>query len=254
MSTFSYVDVATAQAARGVRLVVSGAVPSPWSQAAKALFKRIEVPVLAVRFSRDDPAHHAFARSHNVPVVLHDDEPPRTGWSEIVALAARLGPPGALLPTDITARVEQVGLLHELAGEDGLGWSARLLMIDASLADPARGFPPPVARYLAAKYGHTPGCIAAARTRIRVLLSALQRRLGDAPYFGGEAPNALDIHTAAFLTPVLPLSETDCPAMAPAPRRAFGVIAEEVGDAVAPELLAHRTRMLERHLGWPIVL
>jgi glutathione S-transferase len=254
MSEIEYVDLPTAQAARGVRMVVSGLVPSPWSQAAKGLFRVIGVPALAVRSNREDPQLAAWTRSHNVPVVIHDDEPPRTVWSEIVALAARLGPPGALLPTALADRVALVGLLHELAGEDGLGWSARLLMIDASLtSDGARGFPLPVARYLAGKYGHSPAAVAGARARTLEVLHALQRRLGDAEYFGGAAPDALDIYTACFLTPLTDIEEADC-AMLPALRRAFAVAREAIGDAVAPALLAHRERMLERHLGWPITL
>ena len=255
MSEITYVDVQTAQAARGARLVVSGLVPSPWSQAAKGLFRAIGAPVLAVRANREDPQIAAWSRSHNVPVLLYDDEPPRTGWAEIVARAARLGPPGALLSTTLAERVEQVGLLHEIAGEDGLGWNARLLMIDAALtSDGARGFPLPVARYLAAKYGHTPATVAAARPRLLEILAALQRRLGDADYFGGAAPNALDIYTASFLTPLRDIPESDCPRLAPPLRAAFAVAREAVGDEVAPSLIAHRHRMLEHHLGWPISL
>lgn len=76
-------------------------------------------------------------------------------------------------------------------------------MIDASLASGGeRGFPLAVGRYLAAKYGHGPAQLAGARQRILEVLAALQRRLGDGEYFGGAAPDALDIYTASFLTPL----------------------------------------------------
>jgi glutathione S-transferase len=255
MSTIEYVDTATAQAARGVRMVVSGLVPSPWSEAAKGLFRVQGVPVRAVRQDRGDAAQAAWFRGHNVPAVLHDDDPPRAVWSEIVALAERLGPPGGLLPPELERRVRVIGLIHELAGEDGLGWSGRLLMIEGSLrSDGARGFPVPVARYLAAKYGHAPERIAGARARIREVLAALQRALADGRYFGGDRPDALDVYSACFLTPLAPLSEADCPAMAAPLRQAFAFAAELAGEDVAPALLEHRGRMLRDHLGWPIAL
>src|SRR3569623_3559837 len=119
-----YVDLETAKAARGVRMVSLGTVPSPWTEAAKGLFKLARIPVLCVRSVRGDAAEAAWTKAHNAPVVLHDDEPPRTVRSQIVALAARLAP-GVLLPAEIARRIETIGLIHEIAGEDGLGWNAR---------------------------------------------------------------------------------------------------------------------------------
>jgi len=242
-----YVDLETAKAARGVRLVAPPMVASPWSEAAKGLFKVARVPALAVRSVRGDAAQAAWTHSHNVPVVFHDDEPPRTVWSQIVALAARLGPPGALLPLDGEARVKTVGLIHEVAGEDGLGWNARLLMIQ-------RGFPKPIADYLAPKYGYAPERVAPARERAVAILAALAARLGDAPYFGGERPDALDVYVATFVTPITKLTEADCPAMIAPVRAAFAVAAEELGPHVEPRLFAHHRRMFDQHLGWPIEL
>ncbi len=253
--SLQFVDLATARAASGVRLVVSGAVPSPWSEAAKGLFHVQGVPTLAVRFDREDPEQVAWARSHNVPVVIHADEPPRTSWAEIVMLADRLGAPGVLVPAELDRRVRTIGLIHELAGENGLGWSARVLMIEASLtSNGERGFPVPVARYLGAKYGHGPGRAAVARVRIAEVLQALRAELGEREYFGAQGPGALDVYSATFLTLLGTISESDCPALVPGLRRAFASVLEEFGAAVDPALAAHRTRMFERHLAWPIAL
>src|SRR5882757_748129 len=120
-----YVDLATARDAPGVRIAVSGMVPSPWSEATKGLFRLQGIPVLAVR-STPGPELAEWTKTHNVPVVFYDREPPRSSWAAILALAVRLGEPGALLPTDVAARSAIVGMIHEIAGEDGLGWSARL--------------------------------------------------------------------------------------------------------------------------------
>ena len=246
-----YVDLETARAARGVRMVVTNLVPSPWGEAAKALFRIAGVKVLAVRSQRGDAAQDAWTHAHNVPVVFHDDEPARTVWSQIVALAARLS--GTLLQADIDRRTRTIGLIHEIAGEDGLGWNARLLMIHVALTE-GRGFPKPVAHYLAAKYGYTPDLVDAARGRARAILTTLAAELGDATYFGGATPGALDAYCATFLTPLTPITEEQCPAMAPALRVAFGVAAEQLGPHLPAALRAHRDRMFAQHLAWPIAL
>lgn len=248
-----YVDLETAKAASGVRLVTSSVVPSPWSEAAKALFRIAKVPVLCVRAVRSDATIREWTHTHNVPAVFHDAEPVRSVWSQIVALASRLAGPGVLLPVEIDRRIETIGWIHEIAGEDGLGWSARLLMIHASFAsDGKRGFPLPVAQYLAAKYGYAPDRIEPAKAKALAVVAALAGRLGDAPYFHGEQPGALDAYAATFLTPATHITPEDCPNLVPALRAAFGAAADELSPHLPATLLAHRKRMFERHLAWPI--
>ena len=247
-----YVDLAVAREANGVRLVVSGLVPSPWSEAAKGLFRVAGVPVVAVRSARGNPDLVAWTGVDNVPVVLHGAEPVRTGWAAITALAARLAGPGVLLPVDPRGRAHAMGLLEMIAGEDGLGWLGRDAMIDASLTA-GRGFSPPVAQYLAKRYAHAPTDRARVAARLAILHETLaeQRARGHA-YLGGAAISALDIYTATFLTPLSELGEAACPRLAPPLRAAFDTAREALGDLVSPELRAHRTMILERHLGWPI--
>jgi glutathione S-transferase len=247
-----YVDLESAKSARGVRIVASGLVPSPWSEAAKALFTLAKVPFVVVRATPRDPAIAAWTGTHNVPVVFFDDEPVRTVWSQILALAARLGD---VLPRDLRERAMTTGLIHELAGEDGLGWNARLMMIHAGLTtNGERGFAPPAAKYLAAKYGYVAERIPAARERAIEILAALGERLGTASYFGGEHPGALDAYVATFLTPLGELTEAEVPNMVPAMRSGFAAAADELGPHVPPALRALRARMFERHLEWPIVI
>src|ERR1051325_6191763 len=101
MSTIEYVDVAAARQAPGVRIVLSGLVPSPWSEAAKGLFRIGNIPVLAVRRMRDATEVTAWTGVDNVPVVFHAAEPARTHWAAITTLAARLAPPGTVLPEEL---------------------------------------------------------------------------------------------------------------------------------------------------------
>jgi glutathione S-transferase len=232
--------------------VTSAVVPSPWSEAAKALFTIARVPFVVVRATPRDPAIAAWTNAHNVPVVFHDSEPPRTVWSQIITLADRLAP-NTVLPAELDRRVTTMGLIHEIAGEGGIGWNARMMMIHAGLTtEGARGFAPPVAKYLAAKYGYAPDIIDSARARAVELLGALAARLGDAPYFGGERPDALDAYVATFLTPLTHLTEADCPRMAPPLRAAFAAAADELAPLVPPALFAQRRRMFEHHLPSPI--
>jgi glutathione S-transferase len=256
MDLSEIVDLDTARKARGVRMVVSAAVPSPWSEAAKNLFHLAGVETLWVRARRDDEALTAWTRAHNVPVVFHDDDPPRTGWAEIVALASRLART-AVVPSDVEGRARTFGLLHELAGEDGLGWSGRLLMLDISLrSEGQRGFALPVARYLAAKYGYAAERVAPARERIRAILTMFDRMIATSTsgYLAGEAPGALDVYLPAFLAPMLGVPEEECPSLRPEMRAAFGVLRDEADLVVPPSLIAHRARMFERHLPFPIRL
>lgn len=251
----TFVDVATARQASGVRIAVSGLVPSPWSEATKGLFHLAGVPVLAVRRLRDNAELEAWTGVDNVPVVFCDGAPPRTHWAAIAELAARLAGAGVLLPSALAARAEHIGLLDLIAGEDGIGWSARLAMIDASFAtDGARGFPLPVAKFLAARYGYVPDAFAGLRAGVAEQLAFVADRLGDREYFAGARPGAADVYLATFLTPYTEITQADCPAMQPILRKAFGAAHEELGSLVPARLLAHRARMFERHLAYPIVL
>lgn len=251
-----YVDLATAKAAQGTRIVTSALVASPWSEAAKGLFTLAGLPAVVVPRPRDAAEHIAWTGIDNVPVVLHDSEPARTNWAAIVALAARLAGPNVLVPADPRARAEVFGLLEMIAGEDGLGWTARLAMIQASFeSGGARGFSLPVATYLAKRYGHTADIDPAQlRARAGEHLAILRDALGTADYFGGERPNAVDIYAATFLTALGVIDDSVCPQM-PAPiRQAFAAARELLGELVPAEVWAHRTRMFERHLALPIRL
>jgi glutathione S-transferase len=256
-----FVDLETARAGRGLRLVVAAAFPSPWSEAAKGLFRVKGVPVQLVRFKRELAAElAAWTGVRNVPIVLFDDEPPRAGWAEILALAERLGGKVSLVPDDQEMRIRLHGLLHELAGENGLGWSARLLMIDGSLVSGGtRGFPLPVAQFLAPRYGYAPERVPAARTRILEIATLFDRQLAASRAAGhrhllGEALSALDIYLATFLTPAVGITEADCPGMRPDLRPAFAHLWEEIGGSLPPALIEHRAYIFDRHLGRPIVI
>lgn len=252
-----FVELEEARAARGLRVVIATNVPSPWSQAALGLFDMKGLDYLAVRFKRGDEEIKRWAGARNAPAVLFDDEPPRTGWAEIVMLAEHLGGALSLVPDDDERRVRMFGLSHEILGEEGLGWSVRLLLTHASLTTDGReGWPKPVAEYLAPRYGYAPDRVTAARARAIGVLRLLDRTLADGRardqrYLLGPVPTALDVHAAVALAVIDPLPEAQCPMPAPV-RHAFDTLDQEVKAAVSGALREHRALMFERHLVLPV--
>ncbi len=251
--TLEYVDVETAKAAKGTRLVVNALVPSPWSEAMKGLFVVAKVPALAVRRTMDSAAVDAWTGVDNAPAAFHYREPIRTNWAAIVALVDRLAP-GRVLPTDVAARAAAMGTLDLIAGEGGIGWNARLAMIDAGLAGDGAGFPPPIAKFLGRRYGYSSETIGEAQPRIEAQLAFLATRL-TSDYFGGTEPDAIDVYCATFLTPVAaPLTEVECPGILPPLRQAFASAHAAFGSLIPPALIAHRERMFSSYLARPILL
>ena len=260
MDTLRFVELEEARAARGVRMLAVAALPSPWTESAKAIFHLKQIPVQCVRFRRSDAAQVAWAGVRNAPAVLFDDEPPRAGWAEILALAERLGGALPLVPAPPADRVRLFGLAHELAGENGLGWSERLIMIHGSLTSGgAQSFPLSVAQYLATQYGYAPERFAPARARAVEVLALFDRLLTDShaaghAYLLGDRLTALDLYLATFLTPIVGVSAEECPAMAPPVRPAYQYLGEQIGADLPRALVEHRRRIYREHLPWPIVL
>ncbi|HEX2660890.1 MAG TPA: glutathione S-transferase C-terminal domain-containing protein [Polyangia bacterium] len=260
MTALQFVDVETARAARGPRLIVASSLPSPWSEAAKGIVHVKQLPVLVVSYPRVDEALRQWTGAVNVPVLLNDDEPPRTGWAEILSFAERRGGAVSLIPDDAETRVRHHGLAHELAGEEGLGWCGRLVMTDGGLTSGgARSFPLPVAQRLAGKYGYAPERMALVLARMREILALFDRQLAQSRaaghrYLLGARLTALDIYLATFLTSLLPLAEGDCPQVAPLVRPALDYLAQQIGGDVPTALIEHRTFMFQSHLPWPIRL
>jgi glutathione S-transferase len=260
MDNLTFVDLEEARSARGVRMLAAAALPSPWTEAAKGIFHVKQIPVRCVRFRFGNAEQAAWSGVFNVPAVLFDDEPPRAGWAEILSLAERLGGAVSLVPAKLEERVRLFGLAHELAGENGLGWSSRLIMVHGSLStDGARSFPLVVAQRLAASYGYAPERFTPARARVVEILAlfdgllAASRAAGH-PYLLGDRLTALDLYLAAFLTPVVGVTAAECPALAPPVRPAFEYLAEVVGADMPSALVEHRRMIFREHLPWPIVL
>ena len=74
----------------GLRLVLLRGLPSPWSLAAKAIFEFKGIEFQRVyRAPTDAPeALEAWTGQASFPAAMHEDERPRTSWSDRTACKA----------------------------------------------------------------------------------------------------------------------------------------------------------------------
>jgi len=255
--SFQYVSVEEAIKRGGLRMVVVGAVPSPWGEAAKGILHIKKIEWVAVRLVYDSEALKNWAGQRSGPVAIYEQEPPRSGWAEILALAERLAPTPALLPAKPEERALVENLSQEICGAGGLGWSRRLQMIHAGLQN-AGGFPERVAKYLGKKYGYSPEAAAGSGAKVAGTLGRMVTRLkaqraAGSRYYAGSSLSALDVYSAAFIAMFGALPQEHC-AMDATTRAAFGQCDAQTRAALDPVLFEHRDMMYAKHLELPLAL
>jgi glutathione S-transferase len=255
--TFAYVSVEDAIKRRGVRMVVVGDVPSPWGEAAKGILHIKAIEWAAVRLTYDSELLREWAGQRSGPVLIYNDEQPRTGWAEIILFAERLAPSPPLLPANPAERALVFGLAHEICGEQGLGWSRRLQLIHAGL-NKAGGFPERVSKYLSKKYGYSAEGGAAAGKRVAELLAMLVTRLkvqreAGSSFYVANGLTAIDIYSATFAAMFKPLPAEQC-RMDASTRAAFNERDALIDAALDPLLFEHRDMMYARYLELPLSL
>jgi glutathione S-transferase len=267
----NYVSIAEARAMGGLRLVLGGyAIPGPWRESCKGLFDVKGIPYTSVRCSNAgaaetsfgaDGAHSeliAWTAQSSAPVAIWEDERPRSSWIDQLNLAERLKPEPRLVPQDFDARVRMFGLINEIAGENGLGWSKRLILVDQALQNATPGS----ADYafwqtLGEKYLYTPAAGRAAKARMIEILIKLDGELATARargsrYFVGSSLSALDIYAACFYALLEPLAPELCP-MASSYRPAYRNADPDIERHMTTALREHRDFIYREHLTLPIV-
>jgi len=255
--TVQYVSVEDAIKRGGLRMVVVGGIPSPWGEAAKGILHIKRIEWVAVRLAYDSEPLKNWAGQRSGPVAMYEQEPPRSGWAEILELAERIAPTPPLLPADPAERAVVLGLAHEICGKDGLAWSRRLQMIHAGLQN-AGGFPERVAKYLGKKYGYSPEAGAAAGTRVAELAGKLVARLkaqrkAGSRYYVGNALTAVDVYSATVTAMFGPLPPEQCK-MESGSRAALESLDPQTKAALDPVLFEHRGMMYAEHLELPLSL
>jgi len=252
-----WIDVEEARARSGLRLVLTAGVPGPWSEAAKGILHVKRLPFVRVRqeLGGENRALAEWTGQTSAPVAAWNDEPPRTTSLAILLLAERLAPDPPLLPTDPESRAHLLGLCHEVVGEQGLGWTRRLIMLGSVLSQAGDAAPGGIKR-MAAKYGCSPEAVQGADGRVVELLGMLSRQLArqhaaGSRYLFGDRLSALDVYWATFAALFAPLPEDLCPMPAPI-RRAYTLSDGPIGAALDPALLAHRDFVYHEHLELPV--
>jgi glutathione S-transferase len=253
-----YVDFETARNASGLRMVVVTGVPSPWGEAAKGILHAKRISWQAVRLDQSSDAMADWTGERSGPVVMYDDEAPRSRFVDILLLAERLGDQASLLPSDADSRAHALGLAHEICGELGLGWCRRNQAVHAGLSGGDAGFPQGVAQYLAQKYGYRADEAERYDARVIEILGALTARLSaqsqaGSPYYFGDTLSAVDIYSATFMALFDPLPQDQCP-MPDAMRAAFGSRDPATRAALSSALLEHRDFIYAKHLELPLTL
>ena len=255
-----YLDVAAARDQKGLRLVLTAGVPGPWGEAAKGLFYTKGIDYAAVRQDGggENAELAAWTGQANAPQAIYEDEPARSGWAEILLLAERLAPEPSLIPSDPQQRAMMFGLLFEIAGETGLGWCRRLMMIDPGLRLPPDALGPmrEIFERLGNRYGYSPEAAERAEQRVVEILHLLadqwqRQREAGRRFLLGDRLSAVDVYWAAFAALLSPLPPELCP-MPEMLRQQYGAIGPPVKAALDPALLEHRDTIYRDFLQLPL--
>ncbi len=250
-----YKTVAQAKDLPGLRLALTSGGPAPWSQAAKSILEVKKIPYVAVAQHGGEANEElvTWTGHRNAPVAVYENEPPRTGWYEILLLAERLAPTPSLVPSRVEDRALMIGLSNELCGEQGFTWQARHIMFDTVLKIQGEAFKKSP---MVSAYGYSADNAAAAPTKMRPILRALSDRLhaqkrDGSPYFIGTQLSALDLYWANMSQIV----DSYPPDKNPMPnffRTIWAPVRSAVESAIDPVLIEHRDFIFEQHLSLPL--
>jgi glutathione S-transferase len=257
-----YASIQEARAMSGLRLILgANAVPGPWREACKGIFHVKKIPYTPVASAGQDGSQLELVEwtaQASAPVAIWNDERPRSTWIEQLYLAERLQPQPALIPANADDRVLMFGTINEIAGENGLGWQRRHMLIDGTVSNPGtdertRNF----WRRFGGKYGFTEEAVAAAPARAASILKFLGARLerqkaNGSKFFIGDRLTALDIYWATFSAIVRPLPQELCP-MAASFREMYAVKDPVVIAEISPSLIEHRDFIYREYLELPVV-
>ena len=267
----NYVTFEQAKSLTGIKLQVIKGIPSPWSEAAKAILNLKAIPYIPVAFDAFNPEQQTWFEADNAPSLKPENGPALSDWLDILNFSEAYyknssQDESSLLPRDNAEREEHLALCHTLCSKHGLGWQRRLQSVHLGLNE-AGGFPIKIAHYLAEKYGYQAEDAALYESEIIRILGLLTTKLkqnalplqaqkydvkvsNDSTnpiHYFGESLSALDIYSAMFMVFFKPLSEEVCP-MYPSIRAAFETYPEAVAEALDPILFRHRDYVFNAYL------
>ena len=266
-----YASIAEARRLPGLRIVLGAyADPGMWREACKGIchVKQLAyTPVVTASAGRADSEFgldgadselFEWTAQSSAPVMIWNDERPRSTWVEQLYLAERLAPTPSLIPERAEDRVAMFGLANELCGENGFGWMGRLLLVDMGMEPLVKeGAEYNFWRRFGQKYGLSDAALAAAPGRMADILTLLDQQLASEQarghrFFFGNRLSALDIYWATFLGLIEPLPEELCP-MASFFRPLYTNHHPVIRAALSARLIAHRDCIYREFLELPVV-
>jgi glutathione S-transferase len=255
-----YVEIEKAINLPGLRVVLPPGIPGPWGEAVKGVLHVKKIPFIKVRHDRVDySALTRWTLQASTPVLVYNDERPRSVWNDQINFAERLHPAPPLIPAGLDDRVLMFGLCNLLAGENGFGWTRRMMIVDGMLkASGTDEAARKASLAFGAKYGYSPEAAAAAPAKCAEMIAILAHRLErqhtvGSRFFIGDRISALDIYWAAFATLIKPLAHELCP-MRQGMRKAYDCADPLILGATTPQLLAHRDFIYREYLELPVDL
>ncbi len=256
-----YATIQEAKTMSGLRLVLGAStVPGPWREACKGIFYVKGVPYTPVASAGQDGSQRELVEwtaQTSAPVAIWNDERPRSTWIEQLYLAERLQPEPALIPADADDRVSMFGLINEIAGENGLGWQRRHLLIKGNVSKATDQRVKDFWQRFGGKYLFSEEAAAAAPARVASILKFLAERLDrqkarGRKFFIGDKLSAVDIYWATFAALIRPMPLELCP-MSTAFREMYTEKDPVVVAATAPSLMEHRDFIYSEYLELPVI-
>lgn len=268
----NYITIREARARSGLRVVLGAfPIPGPWHEACKGICYVKGLEFASVRSSNEGASDlqigmdgtqselMGWTAQASAPVMIWNDERPRSLWNDQLYLAERLEPEPRLIPEDAGERIRMFGLAGELMGENGLNWSKRHMMVAVPLHSLPEGSSDRAFwTYLGNKYGYSEEAAAAAARRIRAIVEALGAQLSaqherGSRYLIGDQLSALDIYWATSCGILDPMPEDRCPMWTGFRGSSYGNDDPGIAKALTSELCAHRDFIYDEHLQLPVV-
>lgn len=267
----NYIPIREARQMSGLRIVLGAfTIPGPWHEACKGIFHVKGLSYTPVRSANENATDlevgmngsqselQQWTAQSSAPVVIWNDERPRSLWNDQLMLAERLNPKPRLIPEDTEQRIRMFGLANELMGENGLVFNKRHLMVAGPLKSlpvdsPERAF----WTFLGSKYNYDETVAAAAASRMKGIVELMAAQLtsqqaAGSKYLIGDSLSALDIYWATCCGILQPLPEDLCP-MWTGFRGPYGNDDPGIASALGDALLRHRDFIYQTHLQLPIV-
>ena len=268
-----YISIHEARAMSGLRMIVGAfAIPAPWHESCKNIYRIKGLDFTMVQSSNEGCSDlelgmnnsqselYDWTSQSSAPVVIWNDERPRSLWNDQLFLAERLSAEPPLVSANTDERIRMFGLANELLGEDGLLFNKRHFMVGPmidTLPDdsPMRG----LWEALGQKYGYSEAALARAEDRVVDILNTMDAQLAAQQaagkrYLIGDQLSALDIYWASGCGFLDPMPDDRCPMFTDfRTPLLYGCPTEAIDNALTPALRQHRDFIYEQHLQLPMV-